>query len=126
MQAIGKYFGTNWRHDCIDPLQNNELPSSIVNIVTGKVVVNPSVNVDSVRLRKEQIKGFENSWPEGFHDRISKQIITMSIYHKHIRVADTIVYDIKMIHGTDVGLHCNLWDYHTKKLMANESIPQPT
>ena len=49
----------------IDLLHNKEYPNGVVNIVTGKVVVNPFVNVaDSVRHRKEQMEELENSWPE--------------------------------------------------------------
>ena len=50
----------------------------------------------------------------------------MSISHNHIKVADTIVYDIEMIHVKALSLHCNIWDYDTKKLKAHELTPQPT
>ena len=87
-------------------------------------MVNPSVYVqDSVRLCKEQMEQFKNSWLEGFHDRISKRVVNMSISHKHITVADTIVYAIEMIHVKALSLHSNLWHYDTKKLIAHEFTP---
>ncbi len=53
----------------IDPLDPYQHPDGLVNIVTGKVVVYPSVNVNNaIALGKTAIKSFENSWPDGFHD----------------------------------------------------------
>ena len=106
------------------PSTEERIPNGIVNIVTGNMVVNPSVYVqDSVRLCKEQMEEFENSWPEGFHDRISQRVVNVSISHKHITVADTIVYDIEMIHVKASSLYSNLWHYDTKKLIAHEFRP---
>ena len=91
---------------CIEPLQNDQYPTSLVNIVTGKVVVHPSVNVDdSVKLGKEQMEEFEKAWPAGFHDRINKRVVTMSISHKHVKAADRRVYDIEMIYARAMGLN---------------------
>ena len=55
----------------IDPLSTKQYAENLVNIATGQVIINNVVNVDkAVATGKEQMKAFENSWPERFHNPI--------------------------------------------------------
>ena len=58
---------------CIDPLDPEQHPDGLMNIVTGQVVNHSSVNVDKAQLLgKTQIESFERSWNGGFHDSIQQ------------------------------------------------------
>ena len=52
---------------CIDPLNIDNHPDGIVNIVIGRIAPD-AVNVDnSVAMGKEQMKQFEKGWPHIFY-----------------------------------------------------------
>ena len=56
---------------CIDPLDPEQHPDGLMNIVTGQVVSHSSVNVDKAQLLgNTQMESFECSWPGEFHDSI--------------------------------------------------------
>ncbi len=62
---------------CIDPLNSDNHPDGIVNIVTGRIAPN-AVNIDNtVAMGKEQMKQFETGWPESFYMRLSNQKIVI-------------------------------------------------
>ena len=59
---------------CIDPLDPDKHPPTIVNIVNGQIVAE-SVNVDgAVKLGTQAMKQYESKWPEGFNEKISKVV----------------------------------------------------
>ena len=67
----------------IDPLDPEQHQEGLVNVVTGKVVCNSSVNVNNaIKVGKKQIETFEQSWPEGFHDAIPRKVVTMLVGRK--------------------------------------------
>ena len=60
---------------CKDPLDPEQHPDGLMNIVTGQVVNHSKVQL----LEKIQMESFERSWPGGFHDSIQK-IVTTWLY----------------------------------------------
>ena len=66
-------------------------------MVTGKVIRDPSVNVNSaIMLGEKQMEAFEQSSPDGFHGTIPKKVVTMSNTRKSIEVGDTNVHKTQM------------------------------
>ena len=67
---------------CIAPLNSDNHPDGIVNIVTGRIAPD-AVNVDnSVATGKEQRKPFETGWPKTFYEPLSNKVVTMSVTKK--------------------------------------------
>jgi hypothetical protein len=61
----------------IDPLSSNQ-NSGLVNFVTGQVISQPAINVDNaLKSGKTQMESFEQSWPDGFYNPISKVVNTI-------------------------------------------------
>lgn len=72
---------------CIDPLNPNQHPNNLINIVTGEVMMNDSINVDqAVELGKKQLQEFEAGWPESFHAPAKCSVITFTANKKSINV----------------------------------------
>ena len=89
----------------IYPLDPEQHQSGLVNVVTGKVVVHPSVNVTNAAIHGEnQMETFEKSWSGGFHDTITKKVITMAVNRKHVKVGDVKVFETDAIYARAMGL----------------------
>ena len=70
----------------IYPLDPEQHQDGLVNVVIGKVLVHPSVKVNNAAILGEnQMETFEKSRPGGFHDTITKKMITMAVNRKHVR-----------------------------------------
>ena len=109
----------------IDPLDPHDHPAGIINIVTGRIATD-NVTVDqSVTIGQQQMVEFESSWPEGFHNTISKKVITMSTMKKHIKVGNTQVYDTNLIYSRVMGLQSSR-DISMKDVLKYELSPVPT
>ena len=65
----------------IDPLDPERHQDGLLNVVTGKVVSHPLVNVNNgIMIGEQQMEEFEKSWCNGFHNTIIlKTVVTMSI-----------------------------------------------
>ena len=51
----------------MDPLDPDQYQDGLVNVVTGKIVVHPLVDVNNaITLGKNQIEAFEKNWIGGF------------------------------------------------------------
>ena len=110
---------------CIDPLDPNEHADRVVNIVTGRIgpeKVNASRAVD---IGRAQMHSYEESWPAGFNAPLSKQVITMAVTRKVMRVGSTEVCDLNLIYSRVMGLQqsrniklCDVLEY--------ELAPVPT
>ena len=112
---------------CIDPLHHGQHPEELVNIVTGKVVGHPAVNVhNAIPIGIQQMEAFEESWPTGFYDTIHNTVKTMALTRRHLKVANTKVYDTEMIYARAMGLQNSVRNFDTKTLMAHELSPVPT
>ena len=61
--------------NCQDVFDASQHGNGLVNIVTGKIVNKPEINVDdSVRLGKSQMEEFSKNLPNGFYETMSKRI----------------------------------------------------
>ena len=97
-----------------------------MNIVTGKVVAHPSVNVDNaVVLGKTQMEAFEKSWPRGFHDTIPKLVNTMALSCKHLKVGDVKVFDTEIIYARAMGVQSSMRSLDPNNLLSHELAPYP-
>lgn len=111
----------------IDPLYHDQNPDCLVNIVTGKVVNHPLLNVDNAQeLGKQEMDKFEKGWPESFHKTIHKTVNTMAMDKKHVKVGETRVYDTEIIYARIMDLQESARTFDTKQLMAHELSPHPT
>ena len=111
---------------CIDPLHENEHPDALVNIVTGKIVSHPSVNVDNaVVIGKKQMESFEESLPAGFHKAIQSKVHTMAVSRKHIKISENKVFDTEIIYARAMGLQRSFRNFDSRNLLAHELSPQP-
>ena len=80
----------------IHPLEVDESAEHIINIYSGCVSPN-SVNVDrSLEIGAKQQEQFDCSLPGGFYDTIKKEINTMAVTKKGIKVGDVNVYDTSL------------------------------
>ncbi|KAK5922319.1 hypothetical protein CgunFtcFv8_019592 [Champsocephalus gunnari] len=112
---------------CIDPLNNDQHPEGLLNIVTGKVVDHPSVNVDkAVELGTKQMETFEAGWPASFHAPIQKCVTMMAAFRKHIKVGDMKLFDTEMIYARAMALQSSHRKFDTNNLMSHELSPKPT
>ena len=113
---------------CIDPLDPSQHPSDgLLNIVTGKVVTHPSVNVhNAVQLGLTQMETFEKTWPEGFHNTIPRTVTTMSLSRRHLKVGKMKVFDTETIYTRAMALQASSCGLDTDSLLAHEMAPYPT
>ena len=89
---------------CIDPLQNDNHPDGIVNIVTGRIAPD-AVNVDnSAATGKEQMRQFQAGWPTTFYESFSNKVVTMSVTKKLIKLGSADCFDINLIYSRIMGL----------------------
>ena len=66
-------------HKCIHPLDITSHPSnSFVNINTGEEAYEKVKVNKAVEMGKEKLKKFQESLPEGFRERLSSTVVTMS------------------------------------------------
>ena len=76
--------------ECINPLDPDDRPKEIVNVVSGKVSPN-AVNVDqALEIGQKQMSDFENSWPEGLNKKISRMVKTQADAGKFLKVGDAM------------------------------------
>ena len=110
---------------CIDPLEPDDHPQELVNIVTGRIAPS-SVNVDrSVEIGKAQLASYEGTWPDGFNSAIPKQVVTMAVTKKSLTVGNKEVYDVNLIYSRVLGLQQSR-DIDLKKVLKHELAPVPT
>ncbi|KAJ8050093.1 hypothetical protein HOLleu_03161 [Holothuria leucospilota] len=89
----------------IDPLDLEQHQDGLVNMVTGKVICHPSVNVNNaVTLGKNEMEAFEKSWRSCFHDTIPKSVRTMAVNGNHLKVGEAKVFDTETIYARAMGL----------------------
>ena len=111
---------------CINPLDPEQHPQALVNVVTGKVVTNPSLNVsNALQLEIAQMEHFEGSWPNGFHDTIPKVVNTIGLSRKHIKVGDIKVFDTETIYARAMGSVRSSRVLDNNQLLSHELAPHP-
>ena len=93
---------------CIDPLNPNQHPNNLINIVTGEVMMNDSINVDqAVELGKKQLQEFEAGWPESFHAPAKCSVITFTANKKSINVNGQKIVDTGIFYARALGLQAS-------------------
>ena len=97
---------------------SNPCTERLVNIVTGQVVTNKSVNVYSAYdLGMTQMELFEQGWPTSFHETIHKEVTTMAVFQKYIsKLRDMNIFDIELIYARAMSLQNSLWVFNTNNL----------
>ncbi len=84
---------------CADPLNRDDHPDGIMNIVSGQIGTD-AVNVDeAVYIGKKQMSDYEMNWPDSFHRSLSKKVVTMNINKKSVRCGSGDIYDTKLIYS---------------------------
>ena len=110
---------------CIDPLNSDSHPHGLVNIVTGCISPD-SVNVDnSLAIGLQQMKDYEQGWPQSFHKPLTKKVVLMSVSRKHIKVNDIPVFDTSLIYSRVLGLQ-KARDINLKDVLSHELAGIPT
>ena len=111
----------------IDPLDPEQHQDGLVNVVTGKVVVHPSVNVNNAAILGEnQMETFSKRWPGGFHDIIPKKVITMAVNRKHVKVGEVKLFDTETIYAIAMGLQSGQCSLVADSIFAHELSPYTT
>lgn len=109
----------------MDPLDPTDHPQNIVNIVSGRIAPS-SVNVEkSVEIGKAQMVLFEDNWPSGFYTPIPKQIVTLDVAKKSVRVGDKDVFDVNLIYSRVLGLQ-QTRSINLSDVLKHELAPVPT
>ncbi len=107
---------------CIDPLDH---PNGLVNIVTGRVVPDIVNAGKSVEIGRAQMNAYEQSWPSGFNDTLSKKVVTMSVTRKALKVGTTPVIDTNIIYCRVLILQQSR-DIDLNRVLQYELAPVPT
>ena len=68
---------------------------------------------------------FEEGWPTGFNTPIPKQIVTLNIAKKYVRVGDKEVYDVNLIYSRVLGLQ-QTRNIDLAYVLKHELAPMPT
>ena len=111
---------------CINPFKESLHSQDLVNIISGKVVSGTLVNVDNAdHLGLNQMKEFEKTWPNGFHQPLQKCVKTMAVSKKHIKLRHQNLFDTELIYARAMRLQNSLREYDTGNLMSYELSPYP-
>ena len=84
---------------CIDPLNSDNHPDGIVNIVTGRIAPD-AVNVDNSVAMKQ----FDTDWSKTFYEPLSNQVVTMFVTKKRIKLGSADCFDTNPIYPRVIGL----------------------
>ena len=94
----------------------------MINISNGKIA-QPNVNVDSaLAVGREQLKQFEASWPDGFCNTLSKQVVTFVERKKRLSVGESSIVDQEAIilYARVLGLLMSQRDLDPQQVLATE------
>ena len=89
----------------IDPMNPvTHVEGSLLNMPSGQLT-QPNVNVDkALDIGTRQLTQFEASWPEGFYNSLSKQVVTFSTKKKRLTIGVSAVVDQEAIYSRVIGL----------------------
>ena len=111
------------RIDPMDPVTH--LAGCLLNISNGQIA-KPDVNVDrALHVGSEQLTQFEASWPEGFHNKLSKQVVTFAEKKKRLSVGENSVVDQEAIYARVIGLLVSQRDLDLQQVLATELAVYP-
>ena len=85
------------RIDSMDPVTH--AAGCLINISIGQIA-QPNFNVDrALEIGREQLKQFEASWPDGFYNTLSKQVVTFAERKKRLSVGESAIVDQEAIYA---------------------------
>ena len=99
----------------------------MINISNGKIA-QPNVNVDSaLEVGREQLKQFDASWPDGFCNTLSKQVVTCVERKKRLSVGESAIVDQEAIilYARVLGLLMSQRDLDLQQVLATELTAYP-
>lgn len=116
----------NMLKTCLHPLDSTNISSiDLINIYSGQIS-SDKVNVPcSMQIGRNQMISFEESWPRGFHETISKKVVTMNESKKHIKVGEVEVYNTEVIFARVVCL-LSAGQINLDEIFCYELSPIPT
>jgi len=109
---------------CIYRLDPADHPIGFVNIVTGRVEPDIVNAVKSVEIGRAQMNVYQQSWPSGFNDTLSKKVVTMSVTRKALKV-ETPVIDTNIIYCRVLILQQSR-DINLNRVLQYELVPVQT
>ena len=111
----------------IDIFDASKYGDGLVNVATGKINNDLSVNFDDrIHLGEDQMRNFPKSLPGGFYDIISGTLKTMVDGNKGVKAGKKFVLDPEVIYARALALwHINP-DLDFEKLLVYEFAPYPT
>jgi len=113
--------------DPLDPSAHPEATGSIVQIVSGRIATDATVNVhDALAIGQKMMKDYETTWPDGFHTTLPKIVNTMAVTKKHIQVGTTKLHDTTLIYSRIIGLQASGRDMKLDEVLKYELAPMPT
>lgn len=68
--------------NCIYPLKVEDMTTKLVNNYIGEEASENMNVTESVKIGSQQMTEFHKSLPEGFHERLSLKVITISARNK--------------------------------------------
>ena len=90
-----------------------------MNICTGRIAED-DVNVwNAVAIGRTQMEAFESSWPGGFYDTLSKQVVTLASRKKGSQIGKTNM-DPEAIYAQALSLLLSDRDFPFGDIMAHE------
>lgn len=111
--------------NCINPLDPTDHPDDIINIVTGRKGPKTVNAPRAVEIGKAQMQSFERSWPEVFNAPLSKEVVTMAVTRKAIRVGPESVCDVNLFYTCVLGLQQS-HGIKLSEVLQYELSPVPT
>lgn len=111
---------------CINPLDPDLHPPSIVNIISGQIADGAVTVHDAVDIGKKKMTEYESGWPAGFHNTISKGVKTIADGKKHIKIGSKKLYDTTVIYSRVIGIQASSRDIDIQDVMSHELSPVPT
>ena len=85
------------RIDPMDPVTH--AAGCLINISNGQIA-QPNFNVDrALEIGREQLKQFEASWPDGYYNTLSKQVVTFAERKQRLSVGESAIVDQEAIYA---------------------------
>ena len=111
---------------CINPLDPEQHPETIINIVNG--MIGPSsVNIDkAIDIGTRQMKEFERKLPDNFYESIPMKVTTMAATKKSLKMGDSKFYNTELIYSRVIGLQASSRDISITEVISCELSPIPT
>ena len=98
---------------------------ALLNIHSGQEA-QPNVNVDrAFDIGTAQLVHFEKSWPEGFYNSLSKEVVTFASKKKRLVVGEHVVLDQEAIYARVIGLLVSQRDFDFQNVLVTEQAAYP-